>query len=213
VPFDPATDARVFRIGMSEDIVMAMLPYLPRMAEEAPNCRISIRAASYRTIPRLLESREVSVAVGYTTDLPAATKLRVLYRSGWRVLRDPGSPGPVDLDAYCARPHLLVTPRGDLSGIVDEALARMGRTRRVLMGVPDYGLLHRLIVNSNLLCTVSEAVVEAIEASGALPRLAADPTPFELNEATTHMVWRVATDQDPGEAWLRAQLVRYLARR
>ncbi|HEY8612861.1 MAG TPA: LysR family transcriptional regulator [Roseomonas sp.] len=213
VPFDPAADARTFRIGMSEDVVMAMIPFLPLLRKAAPHCRISIRAATYRTIPRMLETREVSMAVGFTADLPAATKQRVLRRSGWRVLRDANSPGPVDLDSYCARPHLLVTPRGDLTGFADEELAKLGRSRQVVLGVPDFGLMPRTLLGTDLLCLVSEAVVDAVAALGGLAALAADPPPFSCPEAVMHMVWRTAVDQDPGEVWLRGQLVQWLSRR
>ncbi|WP_245215505.1 LysR family transcriptional regulator [Pararoseomonas baculiformis] len=213
IPFDPATDTRTFRIGMSEDIQMAMIPVLPRLRKAAPRCRIIIRAATYRTIPRMLDSREINMAVGHVEDLPAAAKQRVLRRCGWRVLRDAESPGPVDLDSYCARPHMLVTPRGDLSGIADEELAKLGRSRQIVLGVPDFGLMPRTLIGTDLLCLVSEAVVDAVAALGGMEGLAADPPPFACPEAVTYMAWRTAVDQDPGEAWLRAQLIHHLARR
>ncbi|SHI73476.1 LysR family transcriptional regulator, mexEF-oprN operon transcriptional activator [Roseomonas rosea] len=213
IPFDPATDTRTFRIGMSEDVQMAMIPVLPLLRKAAPHCRIIIRSGTYRTIPRMLESREINTAIGHTEDLPAATKQRVIRRGGWRVLRDSASPGPVDLNAYCERPHMLVTPRGDLSGFADEELARLGRKRQVVLGVPDFGLMPRTLIGTDMLCLVTEAVVDAVAALGGLERLAADPPPIPCPEAVTTMAWRTAVDQDAGEVWLRAQLVQHLARR
>lgn len=213
-PFDPATDARTFRIGTTEDVAMAMFPHLSTWRKTAPHCRMVIRPATYRDIPRLLESREISTAIGHVEELPAATKQRVLRRSGWRVLRDAESPGPVDLEGYCARPHLLVTPRGDLAGIADGVLERMGRSRQVVLGVPDFALMPRALLGTDMLCLVSEAVVETLTLLGELSRrLAADPPPFPMPEAVTHMVWRTSVDQDPAEAWLRGQLLEWLARR
>ena len=213
VPFDPATDTRTFRMGMSEDVAMAMIPFLPLLRKAAPHCRMIVRSASFRTIPRMLESREISLALGHVEELPAAAKLRVLRRGGWRVLRDAASPGPVDLDAYCARPHMLVTPRGDLTGFADEELAKLGRSRQVVLGVPDFALMPRTLMGTDLLCLVTEAVVDAVQALGELDRLAVDPPPFPCPESVLHMAWRAAVDQDPGEAWLRGQLVQWLARR
>jgi LysR family transcriptional activator of mexEF-oprN operon len=114
--FDLETDACTFRIGMSEDVGLAIIPLLPRLRAAVPNCRIVIRAASYLTIPGLLDAGEIGTAIGYFQNLPAAAKQRVLRRDGFRVLRDATSPGPVALDSYCARPHLLVMPRGNLTG-------------------------------------------------------------------------------------------------
>ncbi|WP_424135568.1 LysR family transcriptional regulator [Roseomonas chloroacetimidivorans] len=213
ISFDPLKDIRTFRIGMSEDIAMAMIPFLPQLRKAAPYCRVIIRAATYRTIPHMLESREINTAIGYVEDLPATAKQRVLRRSGWRVLRDASSPGPVDLDSYCARPHMLVTPRGDLTSFVDEALAKLVRERQVVLGVPDYGLIPRTIQGTDLLCLVTEAVLDALAALGGMEHLAADPPPFPCREAVMHMAWRTAVDHDPGEMWLRNQLIGWLARR
>jgi LysR family transcriptional activator of mexEF-oprN operon len=212
-PFDPATDARTFRIGMSEDVGLAIIPLLPRLRAAVPHCRVVIRAANYLTIPGLLDAGEIGTAIGYFEDLPAAAKQRVLRRDGFRVLRDATSPGPVDLESYCARPHLLVTPRGDLTGFVDEVLKQMGRSRRVVLGVPEFGLMPRTLLGSDLLCVVSEALVEALMATEYGAMLAADPPPFPCPDSVIRMAWRTALDHDPGEVWLRAQLIQWLTRR
>jgi LysR family transcriptional activator of mexEF-oprN operon len=213
VPFSPEVDARVFRIGMSEAVGMSIIPLLPHFREAAPHCRISIRAATYRTIPGMLESGEINTALGYVEDLPATTKRRVLRRDGWVVLRDARTPGPVDLDAYCTRSHMLVTPRGDLTGTADEALEKLGRSRRVVLGVPDFGLMPQTLLGTELLCLVTGAVWEGMQALGWGERIAADPAPFPCEEAVSSIAWRLAVDQDPGEAWLRAELVKGLAGR
>jgi LysR family transcriptional regulator, mexEF-oprN operon transcriptional activator len=214
-PFDPATDSRVFRIGMTEDVAIAAMPLLHRLRREAPFCRLVLRNANWRTAPAMLESGEIGTAVGFMgDDLPATAKQRVLRRGDFRVLRDAASPGPVDLDAYCARPHVLVTARGDLTGFADAALERLGRSRRVVLGLPDFGLLRQVLLGSDLLCTVSDALAEALIAqdAGAAARLASDPPPFPTERWTVGMAWRGVLDHDPGERWLRARIAEALAR-
>ncbi len=214
VPFDPATDERVFRIGWTDDVGMAAKPLLARIWQAAPRCRLVIRAANYRTIPGMLESGEIGLALGFMgDDLPAIAKQRVLRRGSFQVLRWEGTPGPIDLDAYCTRPHVLVTPRGDLTGFADAALERLGRSRRVMLGVPEFGLLRQVLLGTDLLCTVSDALVEALMAPEAGGGLAADPVPFDGPDSVMRMAWRTALDHDPAEEWLRAQVVAVLARR
>jgi len=214
-PFDPATDARTFRVGWSDDVAIAAQPLLRRLREAAPGCRLVIRAANYRTIPAMLDSGEIGTAVGFMADdLPAAAKQRVLRRGGFRVLRDAASPGPVDLDAYCARPHVLVTPRGDLTGFADAALARLGRERRVVLGLPDFGLLRRVLLGTDLLCTASDALADILTDAITQVGLASDPLPFEPPvESVVRMAWRAALDHDPAEMWLRAQIAEALGPR
>jgi LysR family transcriptional activator of mexEF-oprN operon len=214
-PFDPATDARTFRIGWSDDVAIAAMPLLRRLREAAPHCRLVIRAANYRTIPAMLESGEIGTAVGFMADdLPAAAKQRVLRRGGYRVLRDAASPGPVDLDAYCARPHVLVTPRGDLVGFVDQALEQLGRSRQVVLGAPDFGLVRRVLLGTDLLCTASDALSDILVDAVTEGGLASDPLPFQTSvTSVVRMAWRAALDHDPAEAWLRAQIAEALGRR
>jgi LysR family transcriptional regulator, mexEF-oprN operon transcriptional activator len=214
-PFDPAADARTFRVGWSDDVAIAAMPLLRRLREAAPHCRLVIRAANFRTIPAMLDSGEIGTAVGFMADdLPAGAKQRVLRRGGFRVLRDAASPGPVDLDAYCARPHVLVTPRGDLVGFADAVLARLGRSRRVVIGLPDFGMLRRVLLGTDLLCTVSDALSDVLVDVFTEGGLASDPLPFEApTRSAVRMAWRAALDHDPAEMWLRAQIVETLAAR
>jgi LysR family transcriptional activator of mexEF-oprN operon len=213
-PFDPAADHRTFRVGCTDDVAVALLPVLTvRLRELAPRCDLVLRQADYRTIPRMLDSGEIGTAVAFMgNDLPASAKQRVVRRGGFVVVRDAETPGPVDLDAYCARPHVLVTPQGDLHGFADAALEAVGRSRRVVLGLPDYGLVRRAILGTDLLCTVPDFLGEALVASGGS---AADPVPFERPEVPQveiRMAWRATVDHDPGEEWLRARIVEALAR-
>ena len=211
-PFDPAVDGRTFRVGWSDDVAIAAMPLLARLRDGAPQCRLVIRSANFTTIPAMLASGEIGTAVGFMNDdLPATARQRVLRRGGFRVLRDAATP-PVDLDGYCARPHVLVTARGDLEGFADRALERLGRSRQVVLGLPDFGLLWRVIVGTDLLCTVSDALADILMGRINERGLAADPLPFPSPESVVRMAWRAALDQDPAEMWLRGQISAVLAR-
>jgi hypothetical protein len=45
-PFDPAVDARTFRVGWSDDVAIAVMPLLARLRDTAPQCRLVIRSAN-----------------------------------------------------------------------------------------------------------------------------------------------------------------------
>lgn len=215
-PFDPATDHRTFRVGCTDDVAVALLPALTnRLRESAPRCDLVLRQANYRTIPQMLESGEIGTAVAYMSDdLPATAKQRVVRRGGFVVVRDASTPGPVDLESYCARPHVLVTPQGDLHGFADALLEGVGRSRRVVLGLPDFGLVRRAILGTDMLCTVPDFLARALAEFGGM---AADPLPLERpaswpSNVEVRMAWRATVDHDPAEEWLRARIVEALAR-
>lgn len=209
IPFDPATDAREFRIGMPDNVAVALLPRLMvRMRAEAPHCILNVRHADYLEAPRMLSNGDISAAIGYLTDdLPATARVRTLRRVGWRVLRGDPAPGPLTLEDYVARPHVLVTPAGDLSGIADRVLAEHGLKRRVVLGLPDFTILPTLLAGTDLIATVSDFVGDAFAAQGGL-RAEEPPVPFPVGEM--RLAWRAAVDSDPGERWLRGLITAIL---
>ncbi len=44
----------------------------------------------------------------------------------------------IDLKAFAELSHVLVTPRGDLSGVVDDALAKLKMKRQIAVGLPHF---------------------------------------------------------------------------
>lgn len=206
IPFDPATDARHFRIGCSDEAAIPLLPALNGvMQAEAPLCTLSVRHTDYHAAPELLASGDVSLVVGYVEDdLPANARRRRLVEGKFVVLRADTAQAPITLDAYCARPHALVTYRGDLSGVVDEELARLGRARRVVLGLTSFALLPLVLAGTEMLATVPDIVAETLAAHGGL-RI--DPTPFPAPAHTVLLAWRGAADGDPAEKWLRSRIV------
>src|SRR3546814_2997085 len=63
--------------------------------------------------------------------------------------------GPLDLDAYCALNHALVsTGGGSLHGYLDEQLANLGRSRRVMLSVQHFTLMLSVLFQTAYVCTL-----------------------------------------------------------
>jgi LysR family transcriptional activator of mexEF-oprN operon len=83
----------------------------------------------------------------------------------------------------------------------------------VVLGVPDFGLLGRVLRGTDLLCTVSDALADILTDARTEGGLAADPPPFPIpQESVVRMAWRAALDHDPAERWLRARIAKALGR-
>lgn len=204
-PFDPAIDARVFRLGCTDAVALTVLPHLTEtLRREAPACDLVVRIGDYRALPSLLASGEIATALAYLRDDPSATaKVKILRRSPWVVLRDRVQPAVEGLDDFVSRPHALVTPAGDLQGFVDAQLAERNVQRRVVLGVTSFALLLPALRGTDLISTVPDFVGAALAELGGF---AIDPCPVSVPPITNTMSWRSTVDQDPAERWFRDRL-------
>ena len=202
--FDPATSTAVFRIGLSDDVEFALLPaLLRRLRVEAPGVVLVVRRTNYLLMPNLLASGEISVGVSYTEELPANAKRKALRHTRHRLLRADAVPGPMSLDTYCARPHVLVSFAGDLNGFIDDQLQTMGRSRKIVLAVPQFNGLGTLLAGTDLVAVVPDYTAAALTAAGGLR---AEELPLEAQGFELSMAWRGAQDADPAERWLRARI-------
>lgn len=203
--FEPATAQRVFRIGCTDAVAIAILPRLrDEFSRLSPASDLVLRIGDYRTLPALLAADEISVAVGFLRDaLSDAARQRVLRHAPWVVVRDGASPPVRDVADFASRSHVLVTPLGDLEGFVDEALATAGLARRVSIGVTSFALLAAALPGSRLVATVPDFVARWL---GTLAGLRCDPMPLDIAPVTNLMAWRQASDRDPAEIWLRERI-------
>ena len=206
--FNPATNRDTFRIGLSDDAEFGLFPaLLNQLREEAPEVVIVVRRVNFLLMSSMLASGEISVGVSYTTELPANAKRRKLREMRVKVLRGDERPGPLTLDEYCARPHALVSFSGDLCGNIDNDLARLDRSRRVVLAVPQFSGLRSIIAGTEMLPTVPDfAAAALIEGTS----LRADDPPFELVNSDLSMVWSGVTDNDPAERWIRSKIVEFM---
>ncbi|MES2818269.1 MAG: LysR family transcriptional regulator [Pseudomonadota bacterium] len=206
--FDPATAQTVFRVGLSDDVEFALLPpLLRRIRAEAPGVVLVVRRANYLLMHGLLASGEISVGVSYTEELPANAKRKTLRRSQPRLLRADSVPGPLSLDDYCARPHALVSFAGDLGGFIDDELAKIGKSRKVVLAVPQFNGLGSLLAGTDIIATVPDYAAEVLIAAGGLR---AETLPIEAPSFEMSMAWRGAQDNDPAERWLRSRIQMFI---
>lgn len=98
-----------------------------------------------------------------------------------------------DLEAFLAHPHVQVSGNGDSDGAVDQALARLGRSRRVGVVVPTFQMVPSLVAKSDLI-----AVLPARCVSEGNPDLVIFEPPLTVEMAPISLVWHSRHDKDAG---------------
>lgn len=102
----------------------------------------------------------------------------------------------------------MVSFSGDLSGNIDLDLAKVGRTRRVVLGVPQFSGLRALLAGTEMIATVPDYAACALVEGCALR--AEDP-PFAIEAAQLSMAWSGVHDNDPAERWLRSRIAQFMS--
>ncbi|WP_342245969.1 LysR substrate-binding domain-containing protein [Pseudomonas sp. OTU5201] len=206
--FDPLTSDASFHVGLSDDVEYALLPRLMRqLRDEAPNVTLVVRRADRWQLPQLLSAGEISLGVSLAQDLPASTHCRSLRPMQPMLLRADSAAGPLDLDAFCRRPHVVVSSMGNVIDDVDHALGLAGRRRKVVLAVPQFSALPALLAGSDMLTMVPDYVAQAM---AQLEGMRAEVVPLDLPTPDLSMAWRGASHNDPRERWLRSRFCRYV---
>src|SRR5664279_3748837 len=108
------------------------------------------------------------------------------------------------LDDYCAARHVRVNFAGRPRGFVDEALARQGRERRVVLTVNQFSTAARVVHESDLLTVLPRSFVPA---TGLADGLAIRKAPMTLPRIEVGMLWHRRDERDPAARWLRETVV------
>lgn len=107
--------------------------------------------------------------------------------------------GGLSVDAWLARPHVLVAMRPDAPSEIDIALAEAGMHRHVALVLPHWGAALDVVPGTDLVLTV------AARAIAAAPHrtLRAFAPPIALAAVPFQQAWHARREADPAHSWLR----------
>jgi LysR family transcriptional regulator, mexEF-oprN operon transcriptional activator len=210
--FDPKTAQGIWRIGMLDDLEIALLPLLARtLRKEAPGVRLSVRSADFHSLSAQLEREELDVVLGVFDDVPKAAHRREILQTSFRTLYDPRIlklRSPLTLQRYLELEHVLVSFRGDFHGLFEEKFDVKEYKRNIVINTPRFSSVPYLLQGSSMVCTMPEYLAYRFARSFGLATIAA---PFVAESFSLEMVWPSYLDSEPDQQWLRERL-RKLAR-
>jgi DNA-binding transcriptional LysR family regulator len=205
--FDPAKSERIFTAGMAEYAEVALVEHLAEsFVRTATNATLRLMPLTGTEAAEQLERGLIDVAVSHLGRMPAAIETTVLLRDPFVLVARRGHPlfsGELTVEAYAARTHVLVSPRGDTTGAIDKVLGTIGLKRRVALLVATYLALPALLAGSDLVATVPQRTARHLIAAGDVETV---PLPLDL-VATVSMAWHRRNRNDPAQTWFRSLLI------
>ncbi|WP_321963399.1 LysR family transcriptional regulator [Paraburkholderia sp. J7] len=207
--FAPAEAEMTLTLASTDYALRAVVvPFLARLRESAPGVRAVIVPVQHERLQAQLESGDVDMALITPETAPADLHARRLFDERYVcVMRadHPAAARRLTLERFCALDHALVSYAGaSLSGVTDEALARVGRARRVTVSVNSFLVLPDILLTSDLIAVVPSRLVK--DARGSAQGLAVIEPPLEIPGFTKTLAWHERTHRSPGHQWVRALL-------
>jgi DNA-binding transcriptional LysR family regulator len=217
-PFDAATSTRRFRIGAPDSALAVHGPLLvQRMQAAAPGVTVSLLHVlpNFRTSPgesafahvltqlddgsldlaALPQLGETAFPARFLAQSLGADRLVAVCLPDHPFARAPS------LDTYCAARHVFMSLTGDMTGVIDADLARMGRQRVVMTSVPNAMLALLMAATTGLVAGVpSSLAAEQADRFG----LVVNPLPLDLELTPLYALATRAAHADAGIAWLMA---------
>jgi DNA-binding transcriptional LysR family regulator len=217
--FDPATANASFVLAMADSTAASLIPSLLQHTErQAPGLSLRVLPLLTRDPRDLLEEGQVDIALGFFPAAIAALTLDAqegraetfghsrLYSGSYVCVmrRDhPLAREDLTVDAYCAARHLLVSFSGRPFGFVDQALADLGRRRRVVLTVNQFFTAGQVVAGSDLLTVLPR---HFLASNGMRHALVVRDLPFEMPPVHVEMLWHRRQAQRPGHQWLRENI-------
>ena len=212
--FDAANASRVFRISVSDYTESTLLPHmLRRMRLEAPDVTLDILTPSDVSFQDL-ERGGVDLVINRFDVLPQSFHQRPIWRDGFSCLISSQNPirNNFNLDTYLEAGHVWVSKTGMGVGVgmepgagqglgwIDEALAKLGKERRIRVFTRHYESAMRLADLRDLIVTLPSKAANRLKDD---PNVIILPPPFEIPDFELTMAWSPLLQHHPAHRWMR----------
>lgn len=187
----------IYTTDYMESILLPTL--IARVNEIMPKVKIITLNTKGRLPKQKLEKGECDIAIaGFYQDLPSSFFQQKIKQESFKVLAKNEHPfiqEKLTLENYLVCKHVVTTLNGNLEGVVDKVLAKIGKEREVISGISSFTVPPLIISQSDLLLTCLGSI--ANNALLQFPNLRAYEPPIELPKVEIYQIWHERTHADP----------------
>jgi DNA-binding transcriptional LysR family regulator len=202
--FEPATSEKIFNISLGDSAATTLMPAIvTRLRAIAPNVRVHCSQVDRREIASELASGNLDFALDIPElEKPDLNAVEILKDRFVCVLRQghPMAKRAMTLDDYLELQHVTVSSRRRGRGIVDLALARIGRQASSALRVMHFQSALHVVMSSDM-------AVDAPLSLASRYEVVRKELPFEVPPLRTVLYWHRNADHDPANVWMRKLIV------
>lgn len=203
--FDPLTADFTFTLAATDYALKAVVvPFIAALKVRAPMIRVRVIPVEPERLTAQFEQGKIDLALLTPSTTPGDLHSRTLYEERYVcMLRadHPDARAPLSLDRFCALEHILVSYEGEsFWGVTDDALAKVGRKRRVGLSVSSFLVLPEVLAVSDMIAVVPSRL------ASARASICVQKPPVAIHGFTKNMAWHERNHRDPAQQWLRELL-------
>ena len=206
--FDPASADVTFSLGIPDSTEVLLMPQLvARLQTIAPSVKLLLHTTDRHRILEDLDSGRVDLGIGVFEKGSTHHKRRMLNRESYLCVFNAelvGITPPISLDDFVRLPHVLTSLVESAHGVVDDALAKIGRTRTVALTSPRFNAMPFVVRQAPVIATMHSRLARFF---GESMGLAVSPAPIDLPDVSISMIWHSSNDSVPTQRWLRNTIV------
>lgn len=188
-------EGRSVTIGLSDDFEIAIGSRLMALAaDRVPGLRLIFRQTHSQVVADALAGRSLDLAISSGGLARSGLSRLLLGSAGYACVVDPAhwTTAGLDIERFVATEHILVSS-GGFVGLVDEALAERGVSRRVLAATTHFAALPHLLKGTRAIATIPEHAAASIANMTGLRAL---PCPLPLPQFPIELGWRTYDAND-----------------
>lgn len=217
--FDPAKSIASFKVSGSDFFAEMLMPELAdTLARIAPGMTVQLVDLVPDNYVGTLERREIDMALVPEMDFPVWTDHAPAFTSQFYAIARKNHPrlkragiktgDVIPIDLFCDLDHVLFSPEGKLKAMGDAALAKVGRSRRVVMTLPVFSGVANAVAGSDLI-----SIVPGQLAVKLAPRigLTVHPVPMPITDVRLCLVWHRRATVNRAHKWLRQTVLEVLS--
>jgi DNA-binding transcriptional LysR family regulator len=210
-PFDPKTSTHTFVIvGGDAAEAIAIPRLLEKLRDLAPGIKLQMRRAT-NDLQSELGERGADIAFESMHSVASALRAMPVLEEKFVVMmrtEHPSAGKRLSLSQYLAHSHILIAPAGLPGGLVDDALAKLGKSRTIVAVLRHFTSAPFVVARSDVLLTCPSWLAHAVK--GLMP-IVTTALPLSLPSQSIGAIWHERSHEDPTHIWLRSVLKSVLA--
>ena len=203
--FAPLTAEFTFTLAATDYALKAVVvPFIAALKVRAPGIRVRVIPVEPDRLTAQFEQGKIDLALLTPDTTPGDLHSRTLYKERYVCMlraNHPDAKSILTLERFCALEHILVSYEGEsFWGVTDEALAKIGRKRRIGLSVSSFLVLPEVLAISEMIAVVPSRL------ASTHANLCVQTPPVAINGFTKSMAWHERTHRDAAQQWLRELL-------